>query len=110
MRCSSDQHLAVFFVQWSPFPQKWKLIWDETPADTPGYALTYADDCKLAEHDADCQEAGVNVLPQLFEVFGGCSENSRRTIKRIACLGDGRNAFSESSSVAINRLSQSISI
>ena len=79
-------------------------------ADTPGYALTYADDRKLAAHDADCREAGVNFLSLSFEVLGGWSETSRRTIKRIACLGDGRNAFSECSSVAINRLTKSISI
>ena len=79
-------------------------------ADTSGYALTYADDRKLAAHNADCQEAGANFLPLSFEVLGGWSETSLRTIKRIACLGDGRNAFSEGSSVAIHLLTQSISI
>ena len=79
-------------------------------ADTTGYALTYADDRKLAAHDADCREAGVSSLPLSFEVFGGWCETSRSTIKRIACLGDGRNAFSEASSVAINRLTESILI
>ena len=29
-------------------------------ADTPGQALTHVDDRKLAAHDADYQEAGVN--------------------------------------------------
>ena len=79
-------------------------------ADTPGYALTYDDDRKQAAHDADCREAGVNFLPLSFEVLGGWPETSRRTIKTIVCLGDERNAFSESSSVAINRLTQSIPI
>ena len=65
---------------------------------------------KIASHDADCQEAGVNSLPLSFEVLGGWSETSRRTIKGVACLGVERNAFSEGSSVVINRLTQFISI
>ena len=75
-------------------------------ADTPAFALTSADDRKLAAHDADCREAGENFLPLSFEVPGGWSES----LKRLACLGDGKNAFWEGSSVAINRLTQSISI
>ena len=64
-------------------------------ADTSGYALTYADDRKLAAHDADCRDAWVNFLQLSFEVFGGGSETSRRTIKRIACLRDGRQAINK---------------
>ena len=59
-------------------------------ANTPGYALTYADDRKLAAHDADCREAGVSFLPLPFEILGGWSETSRWKIKRLACPGDGR--------------------
>ena len=66
-------------------------------AVTPGYALTYADGRKLAAHDADCREAEVNFLPLSIEVLGCWSETSRRTINKIACLGDGRNAFAEGS-------------
>ena len=75
-------------------------------ADTPGYALPYADHRKLSAHDADCREAGVIFFPQSFEVLGGLSDTSPRTVKRIVCMGNGRNAFKEGPSVAINRLTQ----
>ena len=78
-------------------------------ADTPGCALTYADDRKLAAHDAECREAGLNCLPLSYEVLGGWSETSRRTTNRTACLGDGKNAFSKGTSVATNQLTRSIS-
>ena len=38
----------------------------EIEADTPSYALTYADDRKLAAHDADCREAGVKFFAAII--------------------------------------------
>ena len=55
-------------------------------------------------------EIGIQFVPLAFESFGGFSDLVRRTLKRMALLGDNRNFQPAGLSIAYNWLSEGVSV
>ena len=70
-------------------PLQASLISDEVR--TYGFALTLAQDRKIGQYYQKCSDMGIqHFTPLALETFGGLSETTRKTLKRIALLSDKR--------------------
>ena len=78
-------------------------------SEKSGFALSAAEDRKYEQYAQNC-EVRIQFIPLAFETFGGFSETVRKTLKRIATLADNRNLQPAGLSVALSRLSQSVSV
>ena len=58
-------------------------------ARTHGFALTLAD-YKIGHYSQKCSHRGIHFIPLVLKFFGGLSETTRKTLKRIAHLSDNR--------------------
>ena len=79
-------------------------------SEKSGFALSAAEDRKYEQYAQNCSEVGIQFIPLAFKTFGGFSETVRKTLKRIATLGENRNLQPAGLSVAFSRLSQSVSV
>ena len=87
-------------------PLQASLISDE--ARTCGFALTLAEDRKVAHYYQTCGDMCIFFIPLALETFGGLSETTLKTLKRIALLSDNRSFKPSGLSGAFNRLSSCI--
>ena len=55
-------------------------------ADTPGHALTAAEERKLVAHLGDCRAWGIQFIPLVAETLGGWSSDAIDTISSIGRL------------------------
>ena len=79
-------------------------------ARTCGFALTLAKDREIGHYYQKCSDMGIHSIPLALETFGGLSETTRKTLQRIALLSDNRGFQPSGLSVAINGLTQAVSI
>ena len=56
----------------------------EGEAREPGYAITQAENSKIAKHKPDCDSQGIRFVPVAFHTTGGFSEIGRKEVKAVA--------------------------
>ena len=77
---------------------------------TSGLALNLAEDRKIGHYYQKCSDMILHFIPVALESFGGLSEITQKTLKRIALLSINGGFQPSGLSVAFNRLTQALSI
>ena len=79
-------------------------------ARTYGFALTLAEDRKIGHYYQKCSDMGIHFILLALETFGGLSETTRKTLKKIVLLSDNKGFEPSGQSEALSRLAQTVSI
>ena len=79
-------------------------------ARTCGFALFLTEDRTIGHYYQKCSDMSIHFIPLALETFGGLSETTRKTLKRIAVLSKNRGFQPSGLSEALSCLAQAVSI